>query len=221
MSQYVFAEIPFTGRNVWCLNNDVRFAYWETGLLNQQRFSLDTLNQIDGLLIKYELNNMQNQDTISSAKRTSLLDSRFAYYKAPFVLLEEYFSEWLADTKTSPFQVVREEHVEGVYPLRIDKKDTFIKISLFTDLWFPWCVGLNLKKPAQTKENMYDNRQLAWRHTPRLNQCLTEIRQIVLDAGGTWEIGKENVHEEYQHMVTETGIELGMPDDVRYLKNNE
>ena len=153
------------------------------------------------------------------------INCKFAHYIHPAYLGEEYFEDWLQKMKSSPFKSNREAVIEGVYPIHVDRIDTQngveLRISLYTDFWFPWNTGSDPEELAQYKEDMYDNRQLAWRHTPRLNRSLAEIKQLVIEAGGTWEVSKENVYEQYQHMVMDTGIELNMPDDVKYLKNKE
>lgn len=40
----------------------------------------------------------------------------------------------------------------------------------------PWC----------DYKRFFDNRELASRHTPRLNRFLAEAKAAVIDAGGTW-----------------------------------
>lgn len=81
-----------------------------------------------------------------------------------------------------------------------------IEISLMTDIWFPWVVGFMEETPAKQRETMYDNRQLAFRHTPRLNDYLQHLRTLTNWLGMTWELS--HVHPLYQWMVNEGGIML-------------
>jgi hypothetical protein len=83
-----------------------------------------------------------------------------------------------------------------------------IEISLMTDIWFPWVVGFMEEIPTKQRKNMYDNRQLAFRHTPRLNDYLKELRALTDSLDMTWELS--NVHPLYSWMVSEKGINLDM-----------
>lgn len=221
MSEYIFDGIPYIGKSFWSLSYPVSFARWafcvdETSISN-------VTHQMKALFVANKLHD--DNDVENNSNIVLRANCRFADYIYPFQLAERFYDKWVHAMKGSPFQSNREAVVEGVYPIHIDIVENTdpiqISINLHSDFWFPWCMGWTYDNPATSKDEMYDNRQLAWRHTPRLNQCLIEIRQLVFDINGTWEVRTEDVHEQYQHMVTETGIELGMPDDVRYLKNNE
>jgi hypothetical protein len=83
------------------------------------------------------------------------------------------------------------------YPLEIS-------ISLDTDIWFPYVIG-RLEK-GEMPVGGYDNRELALCHTPRFNRFLANVRQLVLDYGGEWEIADDRMS--YSSQITETGIIL-------------
>lgn len=89
--------------------------------------------------------------------------------------------------------------------LLINTNET-IEINLNTDIWFPWVVGFMEDKPAQSQEDMYDNRQLALRHTPRFNDFLYSLRTLTDSLDMAWEL--KHVHPSYNWMVNENGINL-------------
>lgn len=85
-----------------------------------------------------------------------------------------------------------------------------VKVSLQTDIWFPRVLGiLEDVFPAPNEEGMYDNRELALCHTPRLNRFLAGVQELVTEAGGEWELlAPEGSAEHYAGMVSENGISL-------------
>ena len=93
------------------------------------------------------------------------------------------------------------------YPLDWSREARII-IRLDTDLWFPEVIGLMEDFPDEgTKPDFYDNRQLATRHTPRLNAFLGEIRRTTLELGGRWEkLEVDGIGFNYARMWDESGI---------------
>jgi len=242
-----FIELPFTNipdnsHNNWVSTYPTRFAHWNLEIplgkwrsvlwgklykthifqLKDRQTTIRNiieLSKVTDLPFKFDL--ISQQDSRSKLFPSSLIAT---YMNIGLITMQYEHNMGLARTiiHNTPTEKLDNQYIAQVSPLSISEiNQNHLQISLHTDIWFPWVVGFMTDKPVQSKEEMYDNRQLAWRHTPRLNQCLTEIKELVVKAGGTWEVGTENVHEEYQHMVMDTGIELGMPDDVKYLKNNE
>ncbi len=67
-------------------------------------------------------------------------------------------------------------------------------IALHTNIWFSWVYridewGFIDDKLVLIKEAAwYDNRELARRHTPRLNKFIQQVKKLTLEMGGTWEI---------------------------------
>jgi hypothetical protein len=92
-----------------------------------------------------------------------------------------------------------------------------ISIMLTSDIWFPVVKGSVEKKvgiwhtfgadKAAHYERGFDNRELANRHTPRLNRFLSAIAEKVIEMGGKWSVG-EYVNSEYREQMTLTGIKL-------------
>jgi hypothetical protein len=84
-----------------------------------------------------------------------------------------------------------------------------VVLSLLTDLWFPWVFGTFLgEQPPQPQPRLlYDNRELASCHTPRLNRFLSEARRLAEGAGGEWRCSPpEGSAEHYARMVGEESI---------------
>jgi hypothetical protein len=83
-------------------------------------------------------------------------------------------------------------------------------INLFTDIWFPKVGGFLEEQPVWYEDRVfYDNRELALRHTPRLNRFLANVRDITLEMGGTWYVDKDGYPtSRYEEQFNEDGIIL-------------
>lgn len=105
---------------------------------------------------------------------------------------------------TSPVTVLG-----GSFPLDWTR-EARILVRLDTDIWFPYVMGMIEDFPEDgDKPDMYDNRELAGSHTPRLNAFLREVRQVTLDLGGRWsKLEVEGVAVNYANMWNELGILL-------------
>jgi hypothetical protein len=91
-----------------------------------------------------------------------------------------------------------------------DDISTYLFIKVYTDIWFPE-VGGFLEDQDELYENrvFYDNRELALRHTPRLNRFLASVRDLTLEFGGTWSVDRDPESEDrYDRMHDENGIKL-------------
>jgi hypothetical protein len=108
------------------------------------------------------------------------------------------------------------EFYESYYP----PEESYVRVVLNSDIWFPVIEGYSERKVglgairvelAADKEARYqgvfDNRELANRHTPRLNRFLSAIAAKVIEMGGEWSIG-EDVDPKYREQMTLTGIKL-------------
>ena len=90
-------------------------------------------------------------------------------------------------------------------PVVIFRGARAIRIELATDIWFPFVAGLL----EAASPRMYDNAELAARHTPRLNAFLRDVRAAAERAGGTWALADpENYGTRYAEMTHVGGIEL-------------
>lgn len=63
-----------------------------------------------------------------------------------------------------------------------------VTIALYSDIWLTRVVGFaDRHDPPPRVEDMFDNRPLAERHAPRLNQFIDAVRTLVVELGGTWQ----------------------------------
>ncbi len=85
-----------------------------------------------------------------------------------------------------------------------------LSIELYTDIWFPEVGGyLEDQDTPYGHRIFYDNRELALRHTPRLNRFLTGVRDLTLEFGGTWSVDRDpESNDRYDLMHDENGINL-------------
>lgn len=92
-----------------------------------------------------------------------------------------------------------------------------LDITLHTDIWFPWVVNFShaqwFREVEPAANGLYDNRQLALRHTPRLNRFLEGVRRATDNIGGAWKLDQVSVHPQYRDQVSENGIHLEYPPD--------
>jgi hypothetical protein len=87
---------------------------------------------------------------------------------------------------------------------------TYLSIRLWTDIWFPK-VGGYLVDSSQYENRIFkDNRELALRHTPRLNRFLTSVRELTVELGGTWIVDPPYPEDEYARQLSEYGIDLDL-----------
>lgn len=61
-----------------------------------------------------------------------------------------------------------------------------IWIAIHSDIWFPFVFGS--AHPWADHKQMFDNRPLATRHTPRLDAFLGQVGEAVRARGGTWRV---------------------------------
>jgi hypothetical protein len=59
-----------------------------------------------------------------------------------------------------------------------------VYLGIHSDIWFPWVYGS--AHPECDHRRMFDNRELASRHTPRLNAFLGELATAARRAGGSF-----------------------------------
>jgi len=82
---------------------------------------------------------------------------------------------------------------------------TSVKIAFECDIWLPWVPG---RFDPADRETFYDNRPLAERHTPRLNEFLAAVRAASASRGGGWEVGRLSERPWLPRMLVDDGIDL-------------
>ncbi|NEQ54043.1 MAG: hypothetical protein F6K11_28580 [Leptolyngbya sp. SIO3F4] len=82
-----------------------------------------------------------------------------------------------------------------------------IYFAIHSDIWFPWIYGS--AHPLCDYKHMFDNHELAQRHTPRLNKFLRDVSAIVRDIGGLWTISIPETGKDAKNWLDDKGfIEL-------------
>jgi hypothetical protein len=87
----------------------------------------------------------------------------------------------------------------------------YLGIHLYTDIWFPKIKGFleRMKSPMQYgSDYMFDNTELARRHTPRLNRFLQSVQQLIEERGGSLIVDCSNFQDFYGSMCSDNGIIL-------------
>jgi hypothetical protein len=80
-----------------------------------------------------------------------------------------------------------------------------LEIALHSDLWMPWIWGFLEEEHRFPDGPVYDNRDLAANHTPRLNAFLAEVRAI----SDSFEVARDEGQAfYYAWCVSELGIDL-------------
>jgi hypothetical protein len=114
-----------------------------------------------------------------------------------------YSSYWI--NRGSPLSITSYFPVE----LENEKRTNHLIIRLESDIWFSKVMGLLEEYPADRDDMaMYDNRELAACHTPRLNRFIESIRAAALSMDAEWNLVMDDYCWRYQPMLTETGIKL-------------
>lgn len=84
--------------------------------------------------------------------------------------------------------------------------EQIMTFSIYSDIWFPFVLGR--AHPSCDGQRYFDNRDLALRHTPRLNSYLSAVAQAVTARGGTWSVERDSVARTMAAWVTEQGVAL-------------
>ena len=95
----------------------------------------------------------------------------------------------------------------GAYPIPVA-----FRLCVHSDIWFPWIYGS--AHPECDQRRMFDNRELANCHTPRLNAFLGEVAAAVRQAGGTFEAQPDESGGRAINWVDDQSVHLDwMPPD--------
>jgi hypothetical protein len=103
--------------------------------------------------------------------------------------------------------------------------EAYLGINLYTDIWFPWVMGMmewtTGKQPG--KLQFFDNRELAFRHTPRLNRFLQSVKQLIEARGGCLTSDCSDFYAYYGAMCSEDGIllDVELAEVVAHLERNQ
>jgi hypothetical protein len=79
-------------------------------------------------------------------------------------------------------------------------------LSIHSDIWFPWVYGS--AHPDCDHIRMFDNRELASRHTPRLNAFLGDVAAAARGAGGSFGVWPDDTGTRAAGWVDDDGVLL-------------
>ena len=180
----------------------------------------------------YELSDFNGFPSIEPPNFTTKL----AYYDSNNEIVEEYIGS-MGSLMTEIYDIEINKNCADPttaitldnYPhLEFDEKNhkltgnevVEVRIGLTTDIWFPWIDGdIHAYRPHGDEPylqpvnhpifgTVYDNRELANYHTPRLNKFLSESHKIVSSYGGKWELDTTEGDPMYAQMCSTLGVRL-------------
>jgi hypothetical protein len=212
-----FEQLPLSS-NSWPYGS-TRLSYYETdGQIVEAE-----IEDIGALLLRLRPNEFP--DDFSEGERYSHEDAQNTYKAHGSAI---YFSgqkgssviKWtqLEAWKEIP-EEIRDPEEEPV------ANAAYFGINLYTDIWFPWVRGLmewttTGKYPGKLK--YFDNRELAFRHTPQLNRFLQSVKQSIEARGGHLISDCSDFYHSYGAMCSEDGIllDVELADVVAHLERN-
>jgi hypothetical protein len=89
----------------------------------------------------------------------------------------------------------------SAHPLRVA-----VYLGIHSDIWFPWVYGS--AHPDADHRRMFDNRELANRHTPRLNAFLGEVAAAARRIGGSFGVWPDETGGQASTCVDDEGVLL-------------
>jgi hypothetical protein len=91
----------------------------------------------------------------------------------------------------------------SAHPLPIE-----VRICIHSDIWFPWVDGTAHPAWVWHDQRMFDNRELANRHTPRLNAFLREVAEAARQIGGQFSIRADETRGQAINWADDEGVLL-------------
>jgi hypothetical protein len=85
-----------------------------------------------------------------------------------------------------------------------------LRISSYSDIWLPWCPAY-LEEDAE-RTDVVDNRELARRHTPRLNTFLARVAELADRSGGWLKAEPDDTSPRLAFQLDDHGVRLDAPD---------
>jgi hypothetical protein len=93
--------------------------------------------------------------------------------------------------------------------LEREGRPLLVRFAIHSDIWFPWVFGA--AHPQADHERMFDNRELASRHTPRLNAFLRAVAAATHSAGGRWSVDEDDTGKNVRSWLDTEGLKLDAP----------
>ena len=158
------------------------------------------------------------------APRSSTAEARLAWYDANDELIEGRcadLGDLLAGLEPVPESIPpgfmahyppvrvtghRLEYAGGAPANLREDRPLQIRIAIHSDIWFPWVFGA--AHPQADYERMFDNRELACRHTPRLDAFLGAVAAEIASLGGRWTVDDDETAKNVRAWVDQDGVKL-------------
>ncbi|MDW5329637.1 hypothetical protein [Plantactinospora sp. KLBMP9567] len=94
----------------------------------------------------------------------------------------------------------------SAFPALDSAQEIDLMIESYSDVWLPWC-SAQYEQGAHL-DDLADNRELARRHTPRLNEFLAGVAESAERTGGALEISPDNTSPEFGFQLHDHGVRL-------------
>jgi len=152
-----------------------------------------------GHIAKYT-SGIANRNPEIHFKNLDVDEDVFGYY----IRIENLRSIQQLDRTPIRISLLKENLNVGVYKFTIS-------IKITSNIWFPYIV-LDPESTLEDKRNkMYDNRYLAARNTPFLNQMISSLKTHCQDLNAIWEVSKSNTEDcLYSDLINDAGIDIGV-----------
>ncbi|MGI5212353.1 hypothetical protein [Plantactinospora sp. CA-290183] len=85
-----------------------------------------------------------------------------------------------------------------------------LAVSSYSDVWLPWC-SARYEEGAHL-DDLADNRELARRHTPRLNEFLAGVGAIAERTGGALRVNPDDTAPRLEFQLHDHGVRLDVDD---------
>lgn len=144
------------------------------------------------------------------------LTSFISYYQPLFTIIDEWIDDigeiackyiFTEELNILPTNIC--EEIKGIPPVSLflqnGEETVNIEIRLQSNIWFPYVFESQKANKSIIKR---DNRQLALRHTPRLNSFLFHLERLCKALNIEYTFLSENIEDNYKGMVHRTGIFL-------------
>lgn len=146
---------------------------------------------------------------ITPLRAVRRVSSRIAYTDPGGVVVEDDITDLGAVLAAGPHAGPAEHHEPlSVLPTRSPGGggQAAVLVTSHSDIWLPWC-SARYEEGAHL-DDLADNRELASRHTPRLNEFLARVGELTEQAGGSLRINPDKTSPDLAFQLHDRGVLL-------------